>query len=123
MLKLKTILQSIADQLPDFTASAVVLIEDGIPVVALGKSSAIDPYAVAAYLTSIVQAKVKAAKFIDELPSSEDILIARDDYYYFIRLKPEKRYFLFIMTERNERLGRLRLIVEECEAEIAEIMG
>ncbi|MEE9912948.1 MAG: hypothetical protein K4571_14635 [Deltaproteobacteria bacterium] len=123
MLRLKTVLQSIADQLPAFTASAVVLIEDGIPVATLDSGSEIDPYAVAAYLTSIVQSKLKAAQFIDERPSVEDILIARDDYYYLVRLNPEKHYFLFVMTGRSEWLGRVRLAVDECQSEIAEIMG
>jgi predicted regulator of Ras-like GTPase activity (Roadblock/LC7/MglB family) len=123
MLRLKTVLQSFAEELKGFTASAVVLIEDGIPVMALGKSSEIDPYSVAAYLTSIVQAKVKAAKFIDEVPSTEDILIARGDYYYFIRLIPEKNYFLYVMTKHDEWLGRIRLIADKCQAQIEEIMG
>ena len=89
MQKLQTVLQAIASELPGFSAAGIVLIEDGITVAALGKGPETDPSAIAAYLTGIVQSKIKAAPFVGEQPSVEDILIARDDRYYFIRLAPK----------------------------------
>lgn len=122
MLKLHTVLQSLALELPGFAAAGIVLIEDGIPVAALGKGPEIDPTVIAAYLTGMVQSKMKAAPFVDEHPSVEDILISRDDGYYFIRLIPEKPYFIFVAAGRNEWPGRIRLVVEAYQKSINENM-
>jgi len=122
MQKLQTVLQAIASELPGFSAAGIVLIEDGITVAALGKGPETDPSAIAAYLTGIVQSKIKAAPFVGEQPSIEDILIARDDRYYFIRLAPKRPYFIFIMAERNEWPGKIRLVVEAYQQSIADKM-
>ncbi|MBI4772662.1 MAG: hypothetical protein HY788_00540 [Deltaproteobacteria bacterium] len=119
---IKTVLETIADDLPGFVASAAVLVEDGLPIAGLSKRADVDPEAISAHMTSIVQSNLKALKLVGQDQVTDDILITTNDYYFLIRHKPGKPYFLFIMTERNEWLGRVRLRVKKYETEIIRIL-
>ena len=120
---IKGVLETIAADLPGFVASAAVLVEDGLPIAALTKRADIDPEAISAHMTSIVQSNLKALKLISRDQVTDDILITTNDYYFLIRHKSDKPYFLFIMTKRDEWLGRVRLRIKKYEKEIIRLLG
>jgi len=119
---IQTVLETIAKDLPGFVASAAVLVEDGLPVAGLSKRADVDPEAISAHMTSIVQSNLKALKLISQDQVTDDILITTNDYYFLIRHRPDKPYFLYIMTERNEWLGRVRLRVKKYENDIIRLL-
>ena len=120
---IKSVLETISHDLPGFVASAAVLVEDGLPIAALTKRADIDPEAISAHMTSIVQSNLKALKLISRDQVTDDILITTNDYYFLIRHKSDKPYFLFIMTKRDEWLGRVRLRIKKYEEEIIRLLG
>ena len=74
-------------------------------------------------MTSIVQSNLKALKLISRDQVTDDILITTNDYYFLIRHRSDKPYFLFIMTKRDEWLGRVRLRIKKYEKEIIRLLG
>ena len=120
---IKGVLETIAHDLPGFVASAAVLVEDGLPLAELSRRPDVDPEAISAHMTSIVQSNLKALKLISKDQVTDDILITTNDYYFLIRHNPDKPYFLFIMTNRDEWLGRVRLRIKKYENEIIRLLG
>ncbi len=120
---LKSVLGAMADELPGFAASAAVLADDGLAIAALSRSADIDPDAISAHMTSIVQSNLKALKIVGDGQITKDILITTSDYYFLIRQVPDKPYFFFVTTHRSEWLGRTRLVMQKYEKDIVRLLG
>ena len=119
---LKKILEDLSGELPGLVVSAVVLIEDGLSVAELSTNPNIEAGPASAYLASIVKSNLKAIKLLAGEQITDDILITTDHNYFLIRHIAGKPLFLFVMTRKDEWLGRARLLMKKCEKTIIEIL-
>jgi predicted regulator of Ras-like GTPase activity (Roadblock/LC7/MglB family) len=119
---LKGILENMADELPGFVASAVVLADDGLSVAKLSRDPSIDAETTSAYLGVIVKSNLKAIKLLAGDQVTDDILITTDQHYFLIRHIETKPCFLFLMAKRNEWLGRARLLMKKYEQEVIDAL-
>jgi len=120
--RLKGILEKMADDLPGFVASAVVLAEDGLSVAKLSRDPSVDAETTSAYLGVIVKSNLKAIKLLTGEQVTDDILITTDKHYFLIRHVETKPCFLFLMAKRNEWLGRARLLMRKYEKEVIDAL-
>ncbi|MFH1138476.1 MAG: hypothetical protein V1816_20565 [Pseudomonadota bacterium] len=109
------ILKTMARELPGLTAAAVVHLEDGLSIAEVSTRDDVDAGAASAYLASIVQSNLQAVKVLAADQITHDILITTDKNYFLIRHFPRQPFFLFVMTEKDEWLGRARLIMKTFE--------
>ena len=121
--KATELLNEMAEQLPGLVVTAAVHLEDGLPVAEVTKKSDVDAGASSAYLATIVQSNLQAIKALAGDQVTDDILITTDQYYFLIRYSPGRPYFLFVMTMRDEWLGRARLIMKEFNQRMEAILG
>lgn len=120
--KLQTILQELANDLPGYQAAAVVAIDDGLSVAEFSRDTDMETAAAAAYLASIVKSNAKAIKLLAGKQQTEDILVTTDQSYYLIRNLPGHPLFMFLMTKRGEWMGKARMLIQEYEPQITEIL-
>jgi len=120
--RLKGILEKMADDLPGFVASAVVLADDGLSVAKLSRDPSVDAETTSAYLGVIVKSNLKAIKLLTGEQVTDDILITTDKHYFLIRHVETKPCFLFLMAKRNEWLGRARLLMRKYEKEVIDAL-
>lgn len=120
---LKNLLEQLAEELPGFVASAVVLIEDGLSVAELSKNADVEAGAASAYLASVVKSNQKAIKHLAGGQITDDILITTDKNFFLIRHMEGKPFFLFVMTNKDEWLGRTRLVMKKYESLILESLN
>ncbi len=120
--KLRTILENIAAGLPGYQAAAVVAIDDGLAVAEFSKSTSIETEAAAAYLASIVKSNSKAIRLLTGNQKTDDILVTTDQSYYLIRDLQDQPVFMFLMTSREEWIGKARLLLQENEPQIIRIL-
>lgn len=120
--RLKGILENMADDLPGFVASAVVLADDGLSVAKLSRDPSVDAETTSAYLGVIVKSNLKAIKLLAGEQVTDDILITTDKHYFLIRHIETKPCFLFLMAKRNEWLGRARLLMRKYEKEVIDAL-
>ncbi len=90
-----------ADDLPGFVASAVVLADDGLSVAKLSRDPSVDAETTSAYLGVIVKSNLKAIKLLAGDQVTDDILITTDKHYFLIRHVQTKPCFLFLMAKRT----------------------
>ena len=114
----KGILSKMSEELPGFVAAAVVVVEDGLPVAELSLNPEVEALAAAAYLASVVKSNRKAVKLLSGSPVTNDIIIMNDAYSFIIRPMESMPYFLFVMTVKDEWLGRTRLIIDKYEKHV-----
>ena len=117
------LIREMANELPGLVASAVVHLEDGLSIAEVNKREDIDASAAAAYLASIVQSNLQALRVLADDQVTDDILITTDKNYYLIKHTQGKPYFIFAMTEKDEWLGRARLIMREYEKLVGEALA
>ncbi len=120
--RLKGVLENMADELPGFVASAVVLADDGLSVAKLSRDPSVDAETTSAYLGVIVKSNLKAIKLLAGDQVTDDILITTDKHYFLIRHVETKPCFLFLMAKRNEWLGRARLLMRKYEKEVIDAL-
>ena len=82
----------------------------------------IEAGAAAAYLSSIVKSNRKAIRLLARNEKTDDIIISTGQYHFIIRDLNNFSFFLFVMTDRNEWLGRTKMIMQFFEAELMDIM-
>lgn len=121
--QLPPILDRIADELPGFLVAAVVTREDGLSVAELSRRPDIETATASAYLASIVKSNAKAIKLLARNQTTDDIIISTDDYHFLIRDLPGLPFFLFVMTEKSEWLGRIKTIMREYEGELMTVLS
>lgn len=109
---LKKTLADPAEQTPGFVAGAVALIEEGLPAAEITLRPGFQTSAAAAVLAGVVKTNLKAIAGIDDREEIEDILINTSKYYFLIKPVGGKPYFLFLATEKDEWLGRTRMLLK-----------
>jgi predicted regulator of Ras-like GTPase activity (Roadblock/LC7/MglB family) len=118
MIKL---LQKLIDQmsmeLPGILAAAVVTVEDGMSIAEVSRREDIEPAVAAAYLASIVKSNAKAIKLLADDEIVDDILITTSHYHFIIRHDDNQPFFIFVMTTKDEWLGRARLLINKYETQ------
>lgn len=121
--KLPQFLDRLKNQLPGFLAAAVVNADDGLSLAELSLKPEVDAAAASAYLASIVKSNSKAIRLLAEDQVTDDIIVSTDHYHFIIRDQPGSPFFLFVMTERDEWLGRTKLIMNAFARELEGIMS
>jgi predicted regulator of Ras-like GTPase activity (Roadblock/LC7/MglB family) len=120
MIKL---LQNLIDQmsmeLPGILAAAVVTVEDGMSIAEVSRREDVEPAVVAAYLASIVKSNAKAINLLADDEDVEDILITSRHYNFIIRHNDNQPFFIFVMTTKEEWVGKARLLIKKYEAQFA----
>jgi predicted regulator of Ras-like GTPase activity (Roadblock/LC7/MglB family) len=120
MIKL---LQNLIDQmsmeLPGILAAAVVTVEDGMSIAEVSRREDVEPAVVAAYLASIVKSNAKAINLLADDEDVEDILITTRHYNFIIRHNDNQPFFIFVMTTKEEWVGKARLLIKKYEAQFA----
>lgn len=119
---LNILLNKLADDLPGFVAAAIVFIDDGLAIAELSRDDKVEASAASAYLTSIVKANRKAIKLMAGEQVADDILVTTESHYFLIRHVAQRDFFIFVMCQRNEWLGKARLLVNDYEARINTIL-
>lgn len=120
--ELKKVLIDLAEDLPSFVAAAVVLVEDGLSIAEYTQNKHVEAGEASAYLASIVKSNRKAIKLLDGGQVTDDILITTDKNYFLIRHGRNKPFFIFVMTAKNEWLGKARLLIKKYETIINTLM-
>ena len=120
--QLPPLLERLKNELPGFLAAAVVNCDDGLSLAELSIQPEIEAGAAAAYLSSIVKSNRKAIKLLARNEKTDDIIISTGQYHFIIRDLNNFSFFLFVMTDRNEWLGRTKMIMQFFEAELMDIM-
>lgn len=120
--QLVNILEDMADELPGFVASAVVLADDGLSVAKLSRDPEVDAETTSAYLGVIVKSNQKAIRLLAGEHVTDDILITTADYYFLIRHMVGKPCFIFLMAKRSEWLGRARLLMKKYETRVSAVL-
>lgn len=112
---LKTIHEHMANHIKGYIASAVVNLEDGLPVSKLCTDPEIDCDAISVYLSSIVNSHIKTTRIIPGTRKTNDISFTTDKNYFIIRILPRQQVFFYVMTEEDGRLKFKRLLMEKYE--------
>jgi len=120
--QLQTILKHIAENLPGYQAAAVVTVDDGLAVAEFSNAPNIETEAASAYLASIVKSNAKAIKLLTGNQQTEDILVTTNQSYYLIRDLPDQPVFIFLMTRRGEWMGKARMLLQDYEPQLTEIL-
>ena len=121
--KATAVIHEMAAKLPSLVAAAAVHLEDGLSIAEISTRKEVDAGAASAYLAAIVQINMKTIKTLADDQVTDDILITTDQYYFLIRHSEGRPYFLFVMTEKDEWLGRARLVMQEYNRRMEEILG
>ncbi|MEN8139806.1 MAG: hypothetical protein ABFR97_01120 [Thermodesulfobacteriota bacterium] len=122
MSQLTDVLEVMAQELPGFVASAVVFIDSGLPIAEYSTDPTIEPSVAAAYLTTVVKANNQAIKLMAGEQVADDILVTTESHYFLIRYVQNHSFFTFIMSERNEWLGKSRMLICKYENKINDIL-
>ena len=121
--KIPSILEQMSQELPGFLLAAVVNRDDGLSIAELSLRHNIEAAAASAYLAAIVKSNTKAIKVLGGDQIIDDILITTDQYHFIIREMPNLPFFLFIMTEKTEWLGRAKLLLRKYEGQLVEALA
>jgi hypothetical protein len=120
--QLPPLLERLKKELPGFLTAAVVNSEDGLSLAELSVKPEIEAGAAAACLSSIVKSNRKAIKLLADHETTDDIIISTGQYHFIIRDLSNLPFFLFVMTDRDEWLGRTKMIMQSFETELLAIM-
>ncbi|MCI5193885.1 MAG: hypothetical protein D3915_12295 [Candidatus Electrothrix sp. AU1_5] len=120
--QLTSLLERLKKELPGFLTAAVVNCDDGLLLSELSIQPGIDPGTAAAYLSSIVKSNRKAIKLLANDAVTDDIIISTQQHHFIIRDLTTLPFFLFVMTDRKEWLGRTKLVMQSFETELFNIM-
>ncbi len=117
--KVQDLLKAISTELPGVLAAAVVTVDDGLSIAEVSRKEGIETAAASAYLASIVKSNSKAIGLLADDEETDDILITTSHYHFIIRHTPEQPFFIFVMTSKDEWLGKARLLIKKFEKELA----
>lgn len=121
--QLPPLLERLRNELPGFLAAAVVNCDDGLSLAELSAQSEIETAAAAAYLASIVKSNRKAIRLLAGNEVTDDIIVSTGQYHFIIRELTRSPFFLFVMTSRDEWLGRTKMIMHDFENELSGIVS
>jgi predicted regulator of Ras-like GTPase activity (Roadblock/LC7/MglB family) len=117
--KVENLLKAMAHELPGVLAAAVVTVDDGLSIAEVARKKGIETAAASAYLASIVKSNSKAIGLLAGDEVTDDILITTSHYHFIIRHMPDQPFFIFVMTSKDEWLGKSRLLIKKFEQELA----
>ncbi len=120
--QLPPLLERLKKELPGFLTAAVVNCDDGLSLSELSVKPEIEAGAAAAYLSSIVKSNRKAIKLLADNEVTDDIIVSTGQYHFIIRDLSNLPFFLFVMTDRDEWLGRTKMVMQSFETELLDIM-
>ena len=120
--QLPLLLERLKKELPGFLTAAVVNCDDGLSLSELSVKPEIEAGAAAAYLSSIVKSNRKAIKLLANNEVTDDIIVSTGQYHFIIRDLSNLPFFLFVMTDRDEWLGRTKMVMQSFETELLDIM-
>jgi predicted regulator of Ras-like GTPase activity (Roadblock/LC7/MglB family) len=120
MIKLlQNLIEQMSMELPGILAAAVVTVEDGMSIAEVSRREDVEPAVVAAYLASIVKSNARAINLLADDEVVEDILITTRHYHFIIRHTDNQPFFIFVMTTKEEWVGKARLLIKKYEAQFA----
>jgi len=117
--KLQRLIASLSKELPGVLAVAVVTVEDGLSIAEVSRKEGLETAAASAYLASIVKSNGKAIGLLADDEVTDDILITTSRYHFIIRHTPEQPFFIFVMTSKDEWLGKARMLMKRFETELS----
>ncbi len=118
--KLQGLVERMSKELPGILAAAVVTVEDGMSIAAIRRRDDIETDAASAYLASIVRSNAKAIRLLADDEEVDDILVTTSHYHFIIRHIPEQPFFIFVMTTKEEWLGKARLLIKNYEVQFSQ---
>ncbi len=118
--KLQSLIDRMSKELPGILAAAVVTVDDGMSIAAVRRRQDIETDAASAYLASIVRSNAKAIRLLADDEEVDDILVTTSRYHFIIRHMPNQPFFIFVMTTREEWLGKARLLIKKYEVQFAQ---
>ncbi len=121
--KLQRLIESLSKELPGVLAVAVVTVEDGLSIAEVSRKEGIETAAASAYLASIVKSNGKAIGLLADDEVTDDILITTSRYHFIIRHMPDQPFFIFVMTSKDEWLGKARMLMKRFETELSRFSG
>ncbi len=106
-----------SEELPGVLAAAVVTVDDGMSIAEVSRRGDIETAAASAYLASIVKSNARAIKLLADDELTDDILVTTSQYHFIIRHMPDQPFFIFVMTTKDEWLGKARMLIKKYEVE------
>ncbi|MCP4341006.1 MAG: hypothetical protein GY799_19500 [Desulfobulbaceae bacterium] len=120
MIKLlQNLIDQMSKELPGILAAAVVTVEDGMSIAEVSRREDVEPAVAAAYLASIVKSNNKAIRLLADDEIVDDILITTSHYHFIIRHDDSQPFFIFVMTTKDEWLGKARMLIKKYEPQFA----
>lgn len=120
MIKLlQNLIDQMSKELPGILAAAVVTVEDGMSIAEVSRREDVEPAVAAAYLASIVKSNNKAIRLLADDEIVDDILITTSNYHFIIRHDASQPFFIFVMTTKDEWLGKSRMLIKKYETQFA----
>ena len=116
--KVQNLLKDMSNELPGVLAAAVVTVDDGLSIAEVTKKEGVETAAASAYLASIVKSNGKAIGLLADNEVTDDILITTTQYHFIIRHHPDQPFFIFVMTTKEEWLGKARMLIKRYEKEL-----
>lgn len=118
--KVEKLIEAMTRELPGVLAAAVVTVDDGLSIAEVSRKEGVETAAASAYLASIVKSNGKAIGLLADNEVTDDILITTSQYHFIIRHMPEQPFFIFVMTTKEEWLGKARMLIRKFEQELAQ---
>lgn len=119
--KVQRLIEALSKELPGVLAVAVVTVEDGLSIAEVSRKEGIETAAASAYLASIVKSNGKAIGLLADDEVTDDILITTSRHHFIIRHMPDQPFFIFVMTTKDEWLGKARMLMKKFEVELSRI--
>ncbi len=114
---LDEILVKFKGEIPEFIATAVVNLENGLYIAGLSMDPKFDPETGAAFYSEVIKSHEKAVEMLggeEMLGETEDILITMEKVYFLLR-KLGKKHFHALVISRKGNLGLSRIIMKKYE--------
>ena len=121
--KIQILVEQMSRELPGILAAAVVTVEDGMSIAEVSRRDDIETAAAAAYLASIVKSIAKAINLLADDEEVDDILITTSQYHFIIRHFEDQPFFIFVMTTKEEWLGKARMLIRKYEPRFKQFAG
>ncbi len=115
--KIQFLIEKMSEELPGVLAAAVVTVDDGMSIAEVNRRGDIETAAASAYLASIVKSNARAIKLLADDELTDDILVTTSQYHFIIRHMPDQPFFIFVMTTKDEWLGKARMLIKKYEVE------
>ena len=116
--QIQNLLNDLSGELPGVLAAAIVTVDDGLSIAEVAKKEGVETAAASAYLASIVKSNGKAIRLLADDEVTDDIVITTSHYHFIIRHMFDQPYFIFVMTTKEEWLGKARMLIKKIEAEL-----